>query len=60
MNNGVLINPSVDAVIRAMAQGAAGWLVSQGGLTTSTDTIVAVILGLVSIGWSIWHKQFNA
>lgn len=61
MDNAVLISPSFDAVIRAGIQMVAGYLVTAAHLDpTQITTISGVLLGFVSIAWSIWHKQANA
>lgn len=54
----VIISPEVDSIIRAAAQGAAGWLVGAGHLDpTASVTISGIILGIVSLAWSIWQKR---
>lgn len=58
MNNAILISPSIDAVIRAVLQLASGWLVTSGQLDpTQATTLGGAVLALLTIAWSLWHKQ---
>ena len=58
MNNGVIISPEIDSFLRWAATIGAGYLVTKAGLDpTATATISGVILGLATIGWSIWQKR---
>lgn len=58
--NAVIISPSVDAIIRAITQMGAGWLVASGHLDpTQTTTLIGGALALVSVVWSIFHKISN-
>lgn len=58
MNGGVIISPEIDSVLRWAATVAAGYLVTIAHLDpTSSATISGVIIGLATIGWSIWQKR---
>lgn len=58
MGGGVIISPEIDSILRWAATVAAGYLVTIAHLDpTSAATISGVIIGLATIGWSIWQKR---
>lgn len=58
VNNGVIISPEIDAVIRWAVGVLAGFLVQKANIDpTQVTTISGVILGAVAIAWSIWQKN---
>lgn len=58
LSKAVIVSPAIDAVVRAAAQGAAGYLVGAGHLDpTDSLTISGAIVSLATVIWSVIQKS---